>query len=338
MNWPISDPEIREALLSAWADGSWGKYEAGHVARLEAAIGSFLSVEHVLTCASGTLAVEVALRAVGVAPGDEVILAGYDYGGNFLSVHAVGARPVLVDVDPDNATLSPERLAAALGPTIKAVIVSHLHGGLADMPAILAQCQGRVPVIEDAAQCPGATLAGRPTGTWGDVGIWSFGGSKLLTAGRGGALFTQRAEVAQRARLVLGRGNNRVAPLSELQALVLLPQLAKLPQRHALRAQAVERLGDIPGLRRFRNRVEGSPGYYKVGFWTAQREHYRGLLDAGFRAAHVGRAKSRFRAADGLEEARRAGEQVAVLHHPILLDAGGLAQWREAVQRVRTDD
>jgi dTDP-4-amino-4,6-dideoxygalactose transaminase len=331
MTWPLLDDDILAVLRDAWADGSWGRYESGHVARLESALAAFLGIEHVLTCASGTLAVETALRAVGVQSGDEVVLAAYDYGGNFLSVHAVGAMPVLVDVDPDNMTLDPAGLTAALSPRVKAVIASHLHGGLANMPAIVDACAGRVPIVEDAAQCPGASVAGRPAGTWGDVGIWSFGGSKLLSAGRGGALFTRRADVAQRARLVLGRGNNLVAPLSELQALVLLPQLAKLPQRHAQRRAAVERLRDLPRLTLFRNRIEGDPGYYKVGFRTPHRDRYAGLLDPGFRPAHLGRAKSRYRAAGPLPHAETAGREVAILHHPLLLDEAALNTWRERI-------
>ncbi|MGL4549789.1 MAG: DegT/DnrJ/EryC1/StrS family aminotransferase [Gemmataceae bacterium] len=334
MAWPPPDDDVLEALRAAWHDGSWGQYASGHVERLERAVAESVGVEHVLTCASGTLAVETALRAAGVCAGDEVILAGYDYGGNFLSVHAVGASPVLVDVVPENVTLSPARLAEALGPRVKAVIVSHLHGGLADMPAITGVCAGRAVVIEDAAQCPGATAAGRPAGAWGDVGVWSFGGSKLLSAGRGGALFTRRADLAQRARLCLGRGNNLVAPLSELQAIVLLPQLAKLPARHAQRLRAVERLRGIPGLTPFTNAGAGSPGYYKVGFRCADRARFLGVLDAGFRAAHAGRAKGRYRAAGPLEESRRAGEEVAVLHHPVLLDDAELDRVVEALRKA----
>src|SRR5207248_10385195 len=91
---------------------------------------------------------------------------------------------------------------------------------------------------EDAAQAPGSRVQGRMAGTWGDVGTLSFGGSKLLTAGRGGAILTRHADVAQRLRLTLQRGN-QVCPLSVLQAAVLLPQLAKLADRNARRADAV---------------------------------------------------------------------------------------------------
>src|SRR5436305_13775146 len=99
-DWPGPEADVIGALMRAMADGSWGRYDGGHVTRLDSELARFHGVEFAQTCASGTLAVEAALRAIPVGPGDEVILAGYDYGGNFLTVHAVGATPVLVDVSP----------------------------------------------------------------------------------------------------------------------------------------------------------------------------------------------------------------------------------------------
>jgi dTDP-4-amino-4,6-dideoxygalactose transaminase len=345
---------VRLALEQAVRDGSWGKYHGGHVERLEKRLAEWLGVPHVLTCGSGTFAVEAALRALQVGPGDEVVLAGYDYPGNFLAVHAVGARPVLTDVEADNWNLAHEPLADALTGATRAVIVSHLHGGLAAMREVTAVCQARgVPVVEDAAQAPGAVVQGRPAGTWGDVGVFSFGGSKLLCAGRGGALATRRADVHQRARLVLGRGNNLVCPLSELQAAALLPQLDALPARHARRSAAVARLAEllagVPGLHLFRNSVQGSPAYYKVGMqldegafglprgrFTAAVRAEGVALDEGFRALHVGRSASRWRAGGPLTQAGRAHAGVVVLHHPVLLhEDADVEQVAQAVRRVR---
>jgi dTDP-4-amino-4,6-dideoxygalactose transaminase len=279
----------------------------------------------------------LALRALKVDPGDEVILAAYDYPGNFLCVHAVGATPVLVDVHPDNWNLDPGRLEAACGPATRAAIASHLHGGLVPMREVMEFAAPRgIRVIEDAAQCPGAVVQGRRAGTWGDAGVLSFGGSKLLTAGRGGALLTPHADVVQRARLALHRGNV-VCPLSELQAVVLLPQLDRLDARNAHRLQQVrhlcECLRDTPGLRPFVNPcADSSPGYYKVGFrydadaFGLSRERFVAALraegtafDEGFRALHAGRSASRFRRAGDLGEADRAGRGAVVLHHPVLL-------------------
>src|SRR5438094_9958276 len=174
--WPLPDDAVRDTLLAAYADGSWGKYHGPHVEALTEQLAAYHGVAHVLTCGSGTFAVELALRALQVGPGDEVILAAYDYGGNFLCVHAVGALPVLVAVAPHNWNLDPARLAAAFGPATKAVIVSHLHGGIVPMAEVMAEAQCRgVQVIEDAAQAPGGMVQGRRAGTWGDVGVLSFG-------------------------------------------------------------------------------------------------------------------------------------------------------------------
>src|SRR5579872_4002462 len=243
-DWPPADDAVREALQAAWRDGSWGKYHGGHVRRLEERLAALHGVEHALTCGSGTFAVELALRALKVGPGDEVVLAAYDYPGNFLAVHAVGATPVLVDPDPDNWTLGAGRLAEAFGPATRAVIASHLHGGIVPMREVTELSAARgVRVVEDAAQAAGATVQGRPAGAWGDVGVLSFGGSKLLTAGRGGAVLTRHADVHQRARLQLHRGN-AVCPLSELQAAVLLPQLDAQPARHSRRLRAARLLAE----------------------------------------------------------------------------------------------
>src|SRR5581483_5346274 len=234
-DWPGHDPDVLEILQQACRDGSWGKYHAGHTEALAECLRAYHGSAHVLLCGSGTFAVELGLRALRVGPGDEVILAAYDYPGNFLTIHALGAHPVLVDLDPGNWNLSADRLAGAFTSRTRALLVSHLHGGLVEMAAVTALARARgVPVLEDAAQAPGAVVQGRPAGTWGDIGTLSFGGSKLLTAGRGGALLTPHPEVAQRARTHLLRGN-LTCPLSELQAAVLLPQMRRLDERNRQR-------------------------------------------------------------------------------------------------------
>jgi len=354
--WPIADDAVLEALRAAYRDGSWGRYHGGHVEQLEQRLASVHGVAHVLTCGSGTFAVELALRALKVGASDEVAMAAYDYGGNFLSVHAVGARPVLVDVDADNWNLDPQRLTAALGSAVRALIVSHLHGGLVPMRDVM-EWAGRhgVPVIEDAAQCPGALVQGRRAGTWGDVGVLSFGGSKLLTAGRGGAILTRHADVAQRARLWLQRGNH-ICPLSELQAAVLLPQLDRLAERNARRLRAARVLGEqlrsIPGLRQFYNRglEDSEPGYYKLGLqFDAERfgldrqcvvaaARAEGIaFDEGFRALHMGRSPTRWRAAEPLPQAEQAHRGTVVLHHPVLLGTDAdMEQVALAVTKIHT--
>jgi dTDP-4-amino-4,6-dideoxygalactose transaminase len=349
--WPVPDPDVLAALEQAYANGSWGKYHGEYVGQFEEKLASYHGVRSAATCGSGTFAVETALRAVKVEPGDEVVLAAYDYEGNFLCVHAVGAVPVLVDVAAVNWNLAPAHLQAALGPKTHALIVSHLHGGMVPMREVMEfAAEHGLRVIEDAAQAPGATIQGRRAGTWGDVGILSFGGSKLLTAGRGGALLTNQADIQQRIKLALHHGNH-ICPLSELQAAVLLPQLAKLDERNSLRARNVELLdellAEVPGLRPFANPfVEAESGYYKRGFQLDAAEfglprdrliaavRAEGMaFDEGFRAVHVGRSPSRLRKVGSLAEAERAHHGTVILHHPILL--GTEADIKQAAAAVR---
>lgn len=353
-SWPPSDPEIHHALEGAFVDGAWGKYHGGRCARLVQSLADYFQRDHVLLMGSGTYAVELGLRALQVGPGDEVIQAAYDYEGNFHAIHALGAMPVLVDLDPANANISINDLEQALSPKTKAIVVSHLHGGLAPMRAVLDFARRhRLKVLEDAAQCPGALVDGQKAGCWGDAGVLSFGGSKLLSAGRGGALLTAQADVAQRARLIVQRGQNLVCPLSELQAAVLLPQLSRLDPRNELRRKSVAQLkaslNDTPALRFFTNSAgDHQPGYYKLGLWyegdqfglersllVAAMRAEGIALDEGYQALHVGRSPRRWRRGASLETANRAHRAIVMLHHPILLEeTPALEQLVQALKKI----
>lgn len=343
---PVPWPSVDEAAQNAMRDGSWGRYHGPHCRALVEALAEEHSAENVQLCSSGTVAVELALRGAKVEPGDEVILAAYDFKANFQNVLAIGAVPVLVDLDPQTWQLNPDALAAARSDKTKAIIASHLHGGLVDMTAVcdFASAHGLV-VIEDACQATGATVASstgevRAAGMTGDVGVLSFGGSKLLTSGRGGAVLTNRADIAQRIRLYTHRGNEAY-PLSELQAAVLLPQLRELDEMNVTRldrasrlAQLIEERGlPLKPLAPIRNRVtpNSRPAFYKLGFQYTGEELSRDrlcsalrvdgvALDPGFRALHRTHSKRRFRAPGELTQADAADERCVMLHHPILLE------------------
>ncbi|HEY3965838.1 MAG TPA: aminotransferase class V-fold PLP-dependent enzyme [Planctomycetaceae bacterium] len=354
-DWPLRGPAVETAVQQALADGSWGRYHGPHVAALTEVLAEFHAARHVILCSSGTAAVELALRGVGIKAGDEVILAAYDFKGNFQDVLAVGGAPVLVDVRLENWNLDADCLAAAIGPKTKAIVVSHLHGGVVDMPVVMRLAGvHQLPVIEDAAQMPGARIHGRLAGAWGDAGVLSFGGSKLISAGRGGALITSRDDVAQRVRLYTQRGNDAY-PLSELQAAVVLPQWAALVAANARRAAAVARLmrfiAGAAGLSMFRNPPSDSqPGFYKVGFQYdptafaglsrdtfAAAVRAEGIaLDPGFRALHKTHSSRRFRSSGDMPHATQADERVLTLHHPVLLGSDEeLQQIVTAIEKVR---
>jgi dTDP-4-amino-4,6-dideoxygalactose transaminase len=305
----------------------------------------WLATELISLVSSGTIAVELALRGVGVQAGDEVIIAGYDFAGNWAAILAVGAVPVVVDVSAGDCQLDVDQLAQAASDRTRTVIASHLHGGMTDMRRLveLANDKGWA-IVEDACQCPGAVIESRPAGTWGDAGVFSFGGSKLLTAGRGGAVITNRADVHQRVRLACERGNHAY-PLSELQAAVLLPQLDTLAERNARRTQAVARLraglSNQAGFRVIESPIADSqPAYYKVGLmleppldsisrtWVSAAAKAEGVaLEPGFRDFSR-KSLRRCRQSGGLDHSRAAGSRMLVLHHPVLLEEG------EVVDRV----
>ena len=177
-------------------------------------------------------------------------------------------RPILADIDRTNWCLDPNSFARSITPSTRAVIVSHLHGGIADMEAIVETARSYgIKVIEDICQCPGAKRNGRCLGTWGDVCALSFGGSKLLSAGRGGAIATQDEANWQRAKIYCERGNDAY-PLSELQAAVLLPQLEALSQHGEMRRnrflQLANRLAGSSHVQTQAMESADMPDFYKV--------------------------------------------------------------------------
>lgn len=336
--WPIADDDVAAALDSAYADGSWGKYNGPHGGELAEKLAELHGVEHVQLCSSGTIAVELSLRGLRIGAGDEVILAGYDFSGNFRCIEAVGATPVLADIDASTWCLDVEQVKQAVSDRTRAIIASHLHGGLADMKQLreVADHFG-VALIEDACQSPGAEVDGQIAGTWGDVSVLSFGGSKLLTAGRGGAVLTRSAEIAQRIKVYCEQGNNAF-PLSELQAAVLIPQLAKLATRNRQRATSVKRLLTSLNAQKMLRPValddsENMHVFYKLAWlWNplgrtdSSREQFLSAIraegvavDAGFRG-FTRRSKNRCRKTSPLRDSQQAAQQTVLLHHPILLE------------------
>ena len=255
--------------------------------------------------------------------------------------------------DTSQRQLDVSQLQAAITPKTRAILVSHLHGGVVDIRRVreIAEPRG-IAVIEDACQNPGAMLYGKRAGTWGDVGVLSFGGSKLLTAGRGGAVLTAQSSIAERVKRYVLRGNDAY-PLSEIQAALIAPQLHALDAMNAQRCRAVlqirSALSDIEGLTPLQlPTAELQPGYYKLGFcfsatdFGLSREHFVSALraegvaiDAGFRGNHLIHGSRRFRAVGELTQATRADEHIVTLHHPVLIEEErAIAQVGDAVQRV----
>ena len=339
-DWPITDDGIREVFERMLSDGSWGRYHGPHCDALREALAEFHGVEHVILTSSGTSAVELALRAAQVQPDDEVILCAYDYKANFANVLTLGAKPVLIDSLPGLPVPDVDQISAAITEKTKAIICSHLHGCFAPIDGIKRIAAERnIVVIEDACQAAGARISNRAAGSIGDVGVLSFGGSKLLTAGRGGAVLTNDSTLAQRIRLYTQRGNEAY-PLSEMQAAVLIPQLAALPERTKRRLESVRKIVNaltptnplVPALHPNACETDDILAFYKVAFrfdavgagesredFTGRMREHGVALDAAFPGLHLIHGKSRFRAAGDLSNASRLHEELVTLHHPVLL-------------------
>lgn len=340
-SWPPDDADVKNVLQQMAADGSWGRYHGPHCDKLIQQLQDFQAVPFVKLCSSGTAAVELALRAAGVQSGDEVVLSAYDYKANFANILNLKATPVLVDVEAETLSPSAAQFASAIGSNTKAVIASHLHGWLSPVQALQELCSEKgVTLIEDACQSPGASVGNQMAGSVGDLGVLSFGGSKLLSAGRGGAVLTSNARLAQRMHLYTQRGND-VYPLSEMQAAVLKPQVDKLPERNRQRAQSVQRLTDLlptdgelhpvlhPDFRK--------SAFYKMPFLVTEGSTPRGeivsrcqaagvVLSEAFPALHRIHSKSRFRTMSSLQNAEALHHRLVTLHHPVLLHDVSIAR------------
>lgn len=219
---------------------------------------------HVVGTASGTDALMLAVKAVGVAPGDEVIVPAYGFIATASVVSWVGATPVFVDVDRYTYTLRPESVAEAITENTRAVIATHLFGATADVPNILSQVAHRpISVIEDATQSLGATRSGSPAGLLGDIGCFSFSPLKALSAaGNAGAIATWNAGVADTCRLQRSYGARRHFydypcvginnSMQELQAAIAREELPHRDKYVSRRTQIAKwyrmHLGGIRGL------------------------------------------------------------------------------------------
>ena len=257
--------EVRDELLPEverlLASGAFVGGEA--LTRFESAFAAFCGVGHAVGVANGTDALHLALRAVGVAAGDEVVTVPNTFVATAEAIAQAGARPVLVDVRPDTLLIDAAALDAVVTPRTRAIVPVHLYGRLADVDALERWCGARgVALVEDAAQAHGAALGGRRAGAFGDAAGFSFYPAKNLgAAGEAGAVVTRRADVAARVARLRDHGQSERyhheiagynSRLDALQAAVLAVKLRRLAawnaRRRALAAIYRERLGKVPGL------------------------------------------------------------------------------------------
>ncbi|MGW5198603.1 DegT/DnrJ/EryC1/StrS family aminotransferase [Streptomyces spiralis] len=296
--WPIPDAGGRARLLEALDSGEWNGVAAPAVVEFEAEFGRYQNAGHTVTCVNGTVSLEIALSALGVGSGDEVIVPPYTFLATATAVLGVNALPVFADIDPETYCLDPDAVEAAIGPRTAAVICVHLGGHPADLDRLTDICERHgVALIEDAAHAHGARWRDQPVGTFGQYGSWSFQGSKNLTAGEGGALTTNDDALAVAAREIrnCGRaeggawydhhrfgGNWR---LTAFQAALLSAGLERLPRQVARREECAahldQHLAGIEGIRPLRRDPRATTHAHHLYLFRYDAEAFGGLpLDA----------------------------------------------------------
>jgi dTDP-4-amino-4,6-dideoxygalactose transaminase len=225
----LGNEEIRR-VAEVLASGQIAQGEV--VGAFEQAFSRVMGGATAVAVSSGTAALHLALSALGVGPGSEVVVPSYVCSALLNAVHYVGATPVVVDVEPRSGNIDPADVAAHLTAKSRAVIVPHIFGQPADLKAI--QALG-LPVIEDCAQALGATIGGQPVGTFGDVAIFSFYATKVIATGEGGMVVTRSGRLAEEVRDRRDYDNREDYrlrfnyKLTDIQAAIGLSQIGRLP-------------------------------------------------------------------------------------------------------------
>ena len=265
--WPVWDEAERRGLLDVLESGQWWYGE--RVKRFEEAYAAFHKVRYGVTCTNGTTAIEAGLRAIGVLPGDEVIVPSYTFVATASAVVTVGAVPVFADIEPDTLCLDPKAVEAKVTPRTRAIVPVHVAGRFADMPGLTAVATRHgLQILEDAAHAWGSMLDDAGPGTIGRCATFSFQVTKNMTAGEGGIILTNDEALADLCRSFTHCGRRKGsnwydhdylgtnARMTEFQGAVLLAQLDRLPGQIARRERSAaildQRLARLPGLRLIR--------------------------------------------------------------------------------------
>ncbi len=264
---PIMQPALGGNELKYVSDciaTNWISSQGEYVTRFQDAFADYLGAAHALSTSSGTTALHLALAALDIGPGDEVIVPDLTFGASVNAVLQTGAVPVFADVDPITWTLDPASLRARIGPRTRAVMPVHLYGHPCDMDPILDLArEHRLFVVEDCAEALGAEYKGRRVGTLGDVGCFSFFANKVITTGEGGMVVTDRPALLEKMAILRDHGMDKhrrywhLYPgfnyrMTNIQAAIGLAQMERIDAFLAYRQEVVERyaahLGGIPGI------------------------------------------------------------------------------------------
>lgn len=264
--WPMAMKEEALALKDVLTSTKWGgqPFPGKHAVNFAKKFAEFHTAKYGQCVNTGTVAIQAALKAIGIMPGDEVIVPAYTWEGTVGPVLLLNAVPVFVDIDPDTYCLDAKLIEKALTPKTKAILPVHLGMRFADMDEILRIAgKHKLKVIEDCAHAHGGMWKGRGAGSMGDLGAFSFQSSKLITSGEGGAVITNNLEYMELVQSYINTGRASLTDqyhhriigfnyrLGEFQAAVLGPQLDRLPEQAKIREK---------NMKHFEMRLQGTPG------------------------------------------------------------------------------
>lgn len=265
-SWPIWDENEERQLLDVLHSGDWGVLTGKKVHAFARAFADFQHAKHGICVVNGTAALEIALRAVGTAPGDEVITTPYTFIATINAALMLGAIPILVDIDPVTFEIDVEQIEGAITKKTKGILPVHIAGQPADMDAIMAIAEEHgLWVVEDACQAWGAEWRGRRVGALGNIGTFSFQASKNITAGEGGIIVTNDDQLADICWSLHNVGRRKGGlwyehvrtgwnyRMTEWQGAILLAQLERFEELYQRRREnalsLAEELKSIPGVR-----------------------------------------------------------------------------------------
>lgn len=302
--WPRFGDTECELLDRALREGRWSAADGSLKREFEDRWATFTASHHATAVTNGTISLEIALRALGVGSGAEVIVPPYTFLATASAVLQINALPVFADIDPETYNIDPAAVESAITPRTRAVIAVHLGGQPADLDALTDVCHRHgLALIEDAAHAHGAQWRGRQVGSFGDFGSWSFQASKNLSAGEGGALTTDNADLARAAYSLHNCGRSPGGPwhehqqlggnyrLTEWQAAVLLAGLQRLPDQIVNRERCARildaALAEIPGIRPLTRDPRTTVHAHHLYLFRYAPEAFGGMALADFVAALV---------------------------------------------------
>src|ERR1700678_1306525 len=253
--WPLFSDKEEARILDVLRSRAWGgqPFPGKHAALVAKKFAELHTAKYAQCVNTGTVAIQAALKAIGIQPGDEVIVPAYTWEGPVGPVLLVNAVPVFVDVDPETYCMDAKAAEAAITPKTRAILPVHLGMRFADMDEILRIAKKHsLKIVEDCAHAHGGKWRGKGAGSIGDLGAFSFQSSKLMTCGEGGAVITNNLEYFERVQTYINTGRRSVTDkfhhrfigfnyrLGEFQASVLGPQLDRLPEQLKIRQANME--------------------------------------------------------------------------------------------------